>query len=559
MTRLRILIKMESADAFELKAQALNKDPRLKEAGIAALKFTGDKQYIADGEFSPELPPLVAPATASPKNKSTATIGKRLRVVLRIPNEDSYELKAQALNNDPNLKQVGIAALKFVDDKNYISDGEFSSEPPSSPSAAEPKKSKWGTVDERLRVVLRIPAEDAYELKAQALNNDPRLSNAGISALKYTGDKNYISKGEFSPELPSLKSERVSSIDEKVRVTLRIPRKDAYELVAKQLNNDPALIEAGISGVELAKGTGMVPIAKKRPSRPRKKKRSFARLAIAAIIVGLIGVTGAGALYFSNPPAAPIPTKTSVALIPVSGEEPTDIATPVPPTETLAPPTDTKIPTSTKTQRPTATNTQLPTATVVSCIPPSEAVVTAANLSCRYGPGADYLYRAGLAQGNVVDVLGKADTAYNTWIRVQTRWEEPAKCWVNSSPRFVEIPQGDVACLEPLYPDKAPLILFNTDLFPKPYNVTASRSEDLVYIDWVGYDLLPGDRPEASPAYLTETWTCQDGELVFSPQGWDEPSGWVRDEGGCDEASYGYVYMAHVDGYIGPATIPWPP
>ena len=48
MTRLRILLKVESADAYELKAQALNKDPRLKEAGIAAIKFTGDKQYIAD-------------------------------------------------------------------------------------------------------------------------------------------------------------------------------------------------------------------------------------------------------------------------------------------------------------------------------------------------------------------------------------------------------------------------------------------------------------------------------------------------------------------------------
>lgn len=561
MTRLRILIKMESTDAFELKAQALNKDNRLKEAGIAALKFTGDRQYIADGEFSPELPSPITPATDSPKNKSTPAFGKRLRVVLRIPNEDSYELKAQALNNDLNLKQVGIAALKFVGDKNYISDGEFSPEPQPTPPAAEPKKPKLDAVDERLRVLLRMPGEDAYELKAQALNNDPRLRNAGISALRYAGDKKYISKGEFSPELTSPDSEQVSSIDEKIRVTLRVPRKDAYELIAKQLNNDPELIEAGISGVELAKGAGMVPVTKEKPSRPRKKKRSFARLALTAIIVGLIGVTGAGALYFSNPPAAPIPTKTTAALIPVSGEETTDTATPIPPTETLVPSTGTKVPTSTKTQRPTATNTQLPTVTVVSCIPPSEAVVTAANLSCRYGPGADYLFRTGLSNGNEVDVLGRADTAsdFGTWIRVQTRWEEPVKCWVNASPRFVEVPQGDVACLEAIYPEKAPLIIFNTDLFPKPYNVTASRSGDLVYIDWVGFDLLPGDKPEQNPRYLVEAWTCQDGKIVLSPLGMDEPYTQVRDEGGCTEASYGYVYMAHVDGYIGPVTIPWPP
>ncbi|MGB7873512.1 MAG: hypothetical protein WBL25_03940 [Anaerolineales bacterium] len=484
MTRLRILIKMESADAFELKAQALNNDPRLKDAGIAALKFVGDKKFISDGEFSPEPPSPAAPATDSQKTNSAPAFGNRLRVVLRMPNEDSYELKAKALDNDPRLKDTGIAALKFV------------------------------------------------------------------------GDKQYISGGEFSPDLSPPDSEQDSIIDEKIRVTLRVPRKDAYELVAKHLNNDPELIKAGISGVGLAKGAGMIPVPQETPAQPQKKKRSFAKYIIAAVIVGILGVTGAGALFFSNLPA---PTSTTAPQIPVSGGELTNTYTPDPPTETSAPPTPTMTTTRTKTPRPTATKTQLPTATVLSCQPPSEAVVAAENLSCRYGPGAVYLYRAGLVKGDVVDVLGKADTAYSTWIRVQTKWEVPAKCWVNSGPNFVEIPQGDVACLEPLYPEKAPLILFNTDLFPKPSNVQANRSGDLVYIDWQGYDLLPGDRPEASPAYLTETWTCQDGEFVFSPQGWDSTSAFVRDEGGCGKAPYGYVYMAHVDGYIGPVTIPWPP
>jgi hypothetical protein len=195
---------------------------------------------------------------------------------------------------------------------------------------------------------------------------------------------------------------------------------------------------------------------------------------------------------------------------------------------------------------------------VVSCQPPSEAVVSAENLSCRYGPGAVYLYRTGLTQGDVVDILGRADTAYGTWIRVQTRWEEPVKCWVNSSNKFVDIPQGDVTCLDPIYPEKAPLIQFNTDLFPKPSNVEASRSEDLVFIQWQGYDLLPGDKPDQSPRYLVETWTCQGGKIVFTPYGTDETFAQVRDEGGCAEPSHGQVYMAHVDGYIGPSIITWP-
>ncbi len=121
MTRLRILIKMESADAFELKAQALNNDSRLKDAGIAALKFVGDKKYIADGEFSPEPPPSAAPAAAPQKNNLAPAFGKRLRVVLRMSSDDAFELKTQALNNDSRLKDAGIAALKFVGDKRYIS------------------------------------------------------------------------------------------------------------------------------------------------------------------------------------------------------------------------------------------------------------------------------------------------------------------------------------------------------------------------------------------------------------------------------------------------------
>lgn len=157
-----------------------------------------------------------------------------------------------------------------------------------------------------------------------------------------------------------------------------------------------------------------------------------------------------------------------------------------------------------------------------------------------------------------MNVLGRAESAYGTWIRVQTRWETPVSCWVNSDPRFVEIPQGDAACLEPLYPEKAPLIIYNTDLFPKPSNVDASRNGNLVFISWTGHNLLPGDKPPASMRYLVETWTCQDGNMVFTPQGTDETFAQVRDDGGCDEPSRGFVYMAHVDGYIGPVTIPWP-
>ena len=74
-----------------------------------------------------------------------------------------------------------------------------------------------------------------------------------------------------------------------------------------------------------------------------------------------------------------------------------------------------------------------------------------------------------------------------------------------------------------------------------------------------GFDLPLGDQPDSSRRYLTETWTCQSGKIVFSALAWDDPNAVVLDEKGCDEASYGFVYMTHVDGYIGPVSIPWPP
>src|SRR3990172_1158640 len=169
MTRLRILVKMERADAFELKAQALNKDPRITSAGISSLRFLGDKNYIPDREFSPALPPPTAPAMDSDKPKSDSTSGQRLRVVLRMSSKDAFELKAQALNNDPRLKDAGIAALKFVGDKQYISGGEFSHDlPPAiTPETAVLSPKPASIAGKKLRIVLRAPRVDVYELVAR--------------------------------------------------------------------------------------------------------------------------------------------------------------------------------------------------------------------------------------------------------------------------------------------------------------------------------------------------------------------------------------------------------
>lgn len=178
--------------------------------------------------------------------------------------------------------------------------------------------------------------------------------------------------------------------------------------------------------------------------------------------------------------------------------------------------------------------------------------VQADQLSCRYGPGADYLYNYGLIKGNQVQVLGRNDG--KDWVYVQ--FGDTIKCWVNA--KYLAL-AGDISQLESVYPDKAPLILFSNSKFPAVANVQARRSGDKVVITWVGYEIDLGDRESAeSPLYLVETWTCKDGKIIFTATGAFEEVVAITDEAGCSEPSHGQVYIAHKDGYIGPAIISWP-
>jgi len=391
MARIRVFIKIPSDDAFELKAQALNNDPRLKAAGISALKFENDKQYIADGEFSPELPPPTAPEPVSSESGLDSAVGGRLRVVVRVLSEDAYELKAQALNNDPRLKEAGISALKFESDKQYIADGEFSPDVP--PSEAPPPDKSKPQSGERLRVYLRVPREDAYNLISNYLNGDPRLKEAGITGVS-------LVKGGGVAAPP--------------------------DQVSHQLPLEPV----------------STPVAKKKPSPLRG-------CLVWGLILGIILVAGVvfaapGLLASPTATASPTPTAMIVATEP---SKPTQAVT--------ATHTPTAVITKTKTAVPT--KTQTPTLEpVVSCVAPQEGTILQL-LNCRYGPGAVYIYRVGASPGQTVQIMGRADTAKGTWIYVQIPFQTPpAKCWINADPQYSEY-QGNVSCLESYYPEKAPL------------------------------------------------------------------------------------------------------
>jgi hypothetical protein len=212
-----------------------------------------------------------------------------------------------------------------------------------------------------------------------------------------------------------------------------------------------------------------------------------------------------------------------------------------------AAPSDTPVPEATFTPAPTVTPT-----------PPASlgGAVDSDLLSCRYGPGASYLYQYGLSMGEELEIIGKAETTGGLWLYVKNNDRE-RPCWVNA--RFVQV-QGDASTLAQVYPEQAPLILFFHDRFPPVTNVEASRSGESVYVQWTGYELALGDRESAeSPQYLVEFWTCQAGQIVFTAYGAFEEAAVVQDEAGCAEPSHGQVYIAHKDGYVGPVTIPWPP
>ncbi len=287
---------------------------------------------------------------------------------------------------------------------------------------------------------------------------------------------------------------------------------------------------------------------------------------------GFFGLTGivlvVAAAYFvtrRTPSAPPAPVAPPASTTPAR-LEPSAIFT-MTPTATATRLTPTSTRTETATPSPTATH-QLP----------FPAVVTVDNLACRYGPGKPYTYEWTLSRGDEVDVLGREDTAFGPWVYVKYTPKfgrgPNLPCWV--SPDGLKM-SGDIAWLQPFYPDKAPLIQFESSAVaapPAPSEVSADRDGNLVIVTWTGVDLAPGDRQcdrksPGCPLFLAEFWTCQAGKFVFTPQSiyaeYDpsQPtiSGYaqIQDEAGCSEASYGRIYLAHADGYVGPTNIPyWP-
>ncbi|MCX6081082.1 MAG: hypothetical protein NTW32_16255 [Chloroflexi bacterium] len=244
--------------------------------------------------------------------------------------------------------------------------------------------------------------------------------------------------------------------------------------------------------------------------------------------------------------APPDATEQNTQTLPAS-PAPTATRTPDP-SPTLAEPL-----TPTPTALPSATITPQPTASPIPTSAILRGVVIPDKVSCRYGPGAMYLYLYGLVKTATQDIIGRTDSG--NWVLTRSHGDDKA-CWIKTE--FLEL-NGDVLSVEMVYPDKFRIPQSNQG-YRLPWDVVALRKGEAVTISWQSEALRPGDEESAtSVLYVVETWVCKDGQLWFTPIGAYAPQVTVTDQPGCKEPSHGRVFFSEKHGYTGPTEILWPP
>jgi hypothetical protein len=242
--------------------------------------------------------------------------------------------------------------------------------------------------------------------------------------------------------------------------------------------------------------------------------------------------------------SAPEASPTAGAINPA----PSATSTPVPPTPSGTP-TPSPAPTETATLTPTVTETFTPTITPTYAV--LRASVIPEKLSCRFGPGAMYLFKYGLLATARMDVIGR--TGDGTWALILSRGDKPANaCWANASLLDIEgdifaAAPADIHVMMPWSPYYSPLT-----------GVSAARAGNTVTVFWHPLVLRAGDDSGQTP-YILEAWVCVGGQIVFTPVGSYQTSAQVTDEPGCAEPSHGRVLAAEKHGYTRWVEVPWPP
>lgn len=178
--------------------------------------------------------------------------------------------------------------------------------------------------------------------------------------------------------------------------------------------------------------------------------------------------------------------------------------------------------------------------------------MTAERLSCRYGPGPEYLYLFALRQTANIKLIGRVDAENWHWVMV----ENQVNCWVSAE--FLEI-QGDPLSLPIVYPGIAKLPI--TPYYPRSEVLSAERNQatNEITVSWVEVPISTGDfEDDSMQTYIIEVWRCEAGQVIFDPLATRVAFIKFVDEPGCTEPSHGQVWVQEKHGYAGPAEIPWP-
>ena len=172
-------------------------------------------------------------------------------------------------------------------------------------------------------------------------------------------------------------------------------------------------------------------------------------------------------------------------------------------------------------------------------------------LSCRYGPGPEYLYLYALNRGANIILIGRTDADNWNWVYVNGG----NHCWVNT--KFLDI-DGDWQLLPVTYPGLAKLP--KTAYYQPTSVLSSTRSGTEVTVSWIDIPLRAGDEEDESMLhYIIEVWRCEAGKFVFEPLATNEASITFIDEPGCQQPSRGRIFVQDKHGFAGPTDIPWPP
>jgi hypothetical protein len=176
------------------------------------------------------------------------------------------------------------------------------------------------------------------------------------------------------------------------------------------------------------------------------------------------------------------------------------------------------------------------------------ARVVAERLSCRYGPGPEYLYLDGLRKDEKLTLVGRTGGSNWVWVEGKTR------CWVNAN--HIEV-QGDMDSLPVTYPE--PARLPRSPYYTPTTVLSAVRHGDTVTVEWLDIPLRAGDEEDESMLhYVVETWRCENGRLIFDPLATNDTSISFIDQQGCSQPSHGRIFVQEKHGFAGPTEIPWP-